>query len=468
MGPLKADRKMKTHLRVTRKQVLAAALGWLGVAALGQAAQVAAAPKAARPNIIFILSDDYGIAGTGCYGAVYRTPNLDTLAAAGTRFENCFSAPLCGPSRAMCMFGRYGFRTGVTDNGSGAAATPQKEVCIAKVLKQAGYATAVAGKWTQLRYFDTKEDGQKWGFDEFLIWGIAEEGGGRARYWSPNYNQNGRYLTDAKDKFGPDLLQEFVVDFIRRHRDQPFFIYYPTPLIHGKLARTPDSVGSKADLYADNILYMDKLVGKLVAELERLKLRENTLIVFTGDNGCVGQQTVNGRPIDGKKGALKEGGSRVPLIVNWPGTTPAGKLSKDLVDFSDFFPTFAEVAKADLPPGVTLDGHSFAPQILGQPGQPRDWVYVQLHADRYVRDAQWKLTKAGDLFDMKDAPWREIPVPSDTPDAGAKAARARLKTVLDGLLAQDTGQVAIMAEEAKEARKQDKRAKKRKQRQAVP
>jgi len=454
---------MKTHLRVSRKLVLIAALGWLGLEALSPAVQAAEAARSTRPNIIFILADDYGIGGVGCYGAVYKTPNLDTLAAGGTRFENCFSAPLCGPSRAMCMFGRYGFRTGVTDNGSGAAATPQKEVCLAKVLKQAGYATAVAGKWTQLRYFDTKEDGQKWGFDEFLIWGIAEEGGGRARYWAPNYNQNGRYLSDAKDKFGPDLLHEFVVDFIRRHRDQPFFVHYPTPLIHGKLARTPDSVGDKPNLYADNIAYLDKLVGKLVAELERLKLRDQTLIVFTGDNGCVGQQTVNGRPIDGRKGALKEGGSRVPLIVNWPGSTPAGKLSKDLVDFTDFFPTFAEVAKANLPPGVTLDGHSFAPQILGRPGQPRDWVYVQLNTNRYVRDAQWKLTKAGDFFDMKDAPWREIPVPGDTADAGAKAARARLKTVLDTLLAQDPGQVATTARNTK---KQEKRAKKRKQKQA--
>jgi arylsulfatase A len=450
---------MKTHLKVTRQLAVVAAL-----AALSLAAQVTEAATAAHPNIIFILADDYGIAGMGCYGGAYKTPNLDTLAAGGTRFEYCFSAPLCAPSRALCMFGRYSFRTGVTDNGLGAAATPQKEVCIAKVLKQAGYTTAVAGKWTQLRYFDTEEDGQKWGFDEFMIWGIAEKGGGRERYWSPNYNHNGRYLSDAKGKFGPDLLHGFVVDFIRRHRDQPFFVYYPTPLIHGKLARTPDSVGDTPNLYADNIAYMDKLVGKLVAELESLKLRDKTLIVFTGDNGCVGQQTVKGRPIDGRKGALKEGGSRVPLIVNWPGSTPAGKLSKDLVDFSDFFPTFAELAKADLPPGVTLDGRSFAPQILGQPGQPRDWVYVQLHADRYVRDAQWKLTKAGDFFDMKDAPWREIPVPSHSPDPGARAARARLKAVLDGLLAQDTGQVATTA---KDAKKQEKGEKKRKRRQAA-
>ena len=119
---------------------------------------------------MFILADDYGIPGVGCYGGAYRTPNLDALAAGGVRFERCFSAPLCAPSRALCMFGRYAFRSGVLDNGCGAAATPQTEVCIAKTLQQAGYATALAGKWNQLAYLDTAEDGRAWGFDEFLRW----------------------------------------------------------------------------------------------------------------------------------------------------------------------------------------------------------------------------------------------------------------------------------------------------------
>ena len=234
------------------------------------------APKPAKPNIIFILADDYGIPGVGCYGGAYKTPNLDTLAAGGTRFERCFSAPLCAPSRALCMFGRYAFRTGVLDNGCGGAATPQKEVCIAKTMKTAGYATAVAGKWRQLQYFTTKEDGARWGWDEFMIWGVG--GGDKGnRYWDPTYNKNGQPLAGAKDKFGPDLLHEFVVDFIRRHRDEPFFVYYPTTLIHGKLMRTPDSPASGSGVYADNIAYMDKLVGKLVAELDETEApREDT------------------------------------------------------------------------------------------------------------------------------------------------------------------------------------------------
>jgi len=124
-----------------------------------------------NPNIIYILADDFGLPDIGCYGGAYKTPNLDSLAAGGTRFEYCFAAPLCAPTRAMGMFGRYGFRTGVTDNGLGAAATPQSEVCVAKVLKQAGYATAVTGKWSDLEHLVTPEDGVKWEFDEFMIWG---------------------------------------------------------------------------------------------------------------------------------------------------------------------------------------------------------------------------------------------------------------------------------------------------------
>jgi arylsulfatase A len=337
--------------------------------------------------------------------------------------------------------GRYAFRTGVLDNNSGGAARPQREISIARVLHQAGYATAVAGKWRQLSHLTTREDGQRWGWDEFLIWGVGgNEGQGINRYWDPVYIKNGQSLEGTKGKYGPDLLHEFVVDFIRRHRDRPFFVYYPMPLIHGPILPTPDTPkgeqppGKKnRPLYAANIAYLDKLTGKLVAELDALGLRQKTLLVFTGDNGSVGVGTINGRPITGAKGSLLEGGSRVPLIASWPGTVPAGKVLKDLVDFSDFFPTFAEAAGAKLPQGVTIDGRSFAPQLRGQPGKPRDWIFVQLGRQWYVRSQGWKLTESGGLFDMQEAPFVEKPVPADTQDESARSARKRLQTVLDQL-----------------------------------
>lgn len=434
-------------LKCCARPLLCCLLFWLGcllaVPMLGLHAAEAAEPQSvARPNIIWILADDFGLPDVGCYGGVYRTPALDGLASGGTRFDFCFAAPLCAPSRAMCMFGRYGFRTGVRDNGQGAAATPQREVCIAKVLKQAGYATAVAGKWSDLEYLVTAEDGRRWGFDQFMIWGERwEEGGGRSRYWGPDYNHNGMIISGDKRTFGPDLLQKFAVDFIRQNREGPFFLYYPTPLIHYKLQRTPDSSGGEPDLHADNIAYLDKLVGQLVSELESLQLREKTLIIFVGDNGSTkGQHTVHGRPVFGKKGELKEGGCRVPLIVNWPGTTPAGSVNQDLVSMTDFFPTLAELAGAPLPAGVAIDGVSLASRFQGRPGQPREWVYVQLREDCYVRDGRWKLTGAGNLFDMREAPWQEIAVAADATDPLAQQARIRLQTALDGMAAAAAGQ----------------------------
>jgi arylsulfatase A len=452
---------------------------FLVVAAAGEIlAYDCRAADAGKPNIVFILADDLGLPALGCTGGVYQTPHLDALAQGGTRFENCFAAPLCGPSRAMLMTGRYAFRTGVRDNGLGAQATPDKDGCVALQLKQAGYATAVAGKWRQLSHFRTKEDGVKWGFDEFLIWGAGEpndesaasraerkakRAGGEnntkgERYWNPEYNLNGRQMPNTESKYGPDLLHAFVVDFIQRHTSQPFFVYYPMPLIHGPILATPDSKqpgtaksregrkqsakvaanSGEGSLYVDNIAYLDKLIGKLVAELDALKLREKTLIVFAGDNGSVPIGTVHGRAVDGKKANLLEGGSRVPLIANWSGTTPGGKVLKDLVDFSDMLPTFCELAGTTAAPGRTIDGHSFAPQLRGESGQPREWAYVHLGNQRYVRSQRWKLTGDGELFDMQDAPYRQIPVAADSQDSEAQTARGNLQKVLTSLIEQDT------------------------------
>ena len=182
---------------------------------------------------------------------------------------------------------------------------------------------------------------------------------------------------------------------------------------------------------------MDKLVGRLVAELERLKLRENTLIVFVGDNGTGGayadESTIGGRRLSGEKGSMLEGGALVPLIVNWPGKTPAGKVSTDMIDSSDFLPTLAEVAGAKLPEKTILDGRSFAPQLQGQKGHPRESIFIQLAGMWYAREAGWKLNQAGELFDMSHAPFEEPKVPADSKDPAAIAARKRLQAALDKL-----------------------------------
>jgi arylsulfatase A len=232
-------------------------------------------------------------------------------------------------------------------------------------------------------------------------------------------------------------MHKWAVDFIDRHKDQPFFLYYPMSHMHGPIVRTPDSKKGedKDQLYTDNVDYMDMLVGKLMKELDRQHLRENTVVIFTGDNGTarfgVEKATVDGKSISGRKGTMLEGGSRVPLAVSWPGHTPAGKTNNDLIDFSDFFGTVAELTAAKLPPGLKVDSHSFAPQIEGKQGSPREWVYVELNGNSYVRDKKFKLTAGGEMFDLSEAPFKEIPVAADTKDPRAVAARKALQVVLD-------------------------------------
>jgi arylsulfatase A len=387
--------------------------------------------KPGRPNILFILSDDLGLDGVGCYSSDRfkgKTPGLDVLAQSGIRFTQCYSTPLCGPSRCTIMTGRYGFRTGGTTNQNAGQPSFASEPSIAKTLRQAGYVTGMAGKWRQMG--GTPGD---WGFDEWLTDPTA---GGW--YWQKSYSKNGKLVELQQDVYCPDACLDFTLDFIRRHRAQPFYFYYPTHLIHGPILRTPDSKGQgKRDYYEDNVAYLDKQVGRLVAELDRLGLREKTLIVFTGDNGTArfgaDRSFINGRKINGLKGTMLEGGSRVPLIASWKGAMPAGKVLDDLVDFSDFYATFAELAGAKMPKGVTFDSRSFAPQLRGEKGTPRDWVFVQLGARWYVREQGFKLNRNGRLFDMSEAPFIQKPVSAESAGKDAQAARARLQAVLDKL-----------------------------------
>lgn len=402
---------------------------FLTFSTFGLIAAAAAPATKEHPNIILILSDDVGLGDIHSTGGPFKTPNIDKLAADGTKFTYCYATPLCGPSRCELLTGRYPFRTGFNSNQSRNAVDPKQEVMIPTVLKKAGYVTGSIGKWGQLPFGPGE-----WGFDEYLVYP------GSGRFWraqTETYNVNGEQQDLPAGKYLPTIMHKFAVDFIDKHKDDKFFLYYSMSHMHGPIVRTPDSKpgADKDQLYVDNVEYMDKLVGELVKELDRQQLRENTVVIFTGDNGTAkfGEEkaTVDGQAISGMKATMLEGGSRVPLVVNWPGTTPAGKVNNDLTDFSDFFATFADLAGAKPPEDVKLDGHSFAPQIRGEKGTPRNWVYVELNGKSYVRDARFKLTAGGDLFDLTDAPFKEIPVASDSKDSAAKEARESLQAVLD-------------------------------------
>ncbi len=396
----------------------------LGLPLLVQAAE----EKSPRPNIIFILADDLGLDGVGCYGSDrHKTPNIDRLAAAGVRFETCYAAPLCGPSRCLLMTGRYAFRTGGIANQSwrpgGVGAVSSHEHPVARVLKQAGYATGMSGKWRQVG-----ETPREWGFDEYLTDNTA---GGW--YWRSKLLKNGSEITLPAETYVGDAMHEFAIDFIRKNQGGPFFLYYSMHHVHGPIQRTPDTPkAGGSNLYEDNIRYMDKQVGAVMNELKKLGLREKTLVIFSGDNGTAGTHPspIGGRMINGRKATMLEGGSRVPFIASWPGVTPAGTVCKDIISFADPHATFTELAGTRLPGTLKFDGVSFAPQLRGSKGAPREYAYVQLGPRWFVRAPGFKMNERGELFDMTDAPFVEKPVPSAEDTETSKAARARLSAVL--------------------------------------
>jgi arylsulfatase A len=385
-----------------------------------------------KPNIIFILADDLGIGNVSCYGADnYKTPRIDKLAREGVRFTHAYTAPLCGPSRALILTGRYAFRTGAVNQDMTGLMKPSVETMMPKILKPAGYVTAMIGKWGQLPLAPADFE-----FDEYLMFA------GSGIYWNTQakgktYTVNGKKVSLRDKEYLPDVMHNHVVDFVTKNHDKPFYLYYSLSHVHAEILPTPDSAPDSKDLYADNIAYMDKLVGKLIDELERQKLRENTLIIFFGDNGTGSKyaehSTIGGRRLSGQKGSMLECGGLVPMIVNWPGTTPAGKVNTDLIDSTDFLPTFAELTGAKLPEGKHIDGRSFLPQVRGEQGKLREWIFVELGNQWYVREQKWKLNRSGQLFDMSNAPFEEKLVPKKTKDPLAIAARKRLQAALDQL-----------------------------------
>lgn len=391
---------------------------------------VAANGLAPKPNIVFILADDYGIGEVSSYGADnYKTPNIDAIAKAGIRFTTAYATPLCGPSRALMLSGRYPFRTGATNQDATGAVFSTSEQLVPRILKPAGYVSTMVGKWGQLPAAGPKA----YGFDDYLMFR------GSGIYWNTQargktYEVNGESRDLSDKEYMPDVMHGHVVDFITKNRDKPFYVYYSLSHVHSEILPTPDSAPNSKNLYADNVTYMDKLVGQLRSELDRLKLSENTVVVFVGDNGTAARPatyaTIGGRLLDGSKGTMQEGGSRVPLIVSWPGRTPAGRVQDDLIDSADFLPTFAELAGVKLSANPVIDGRSFAPQLRGEKGEPREWIFNQLARKWYVREAGFKLNQDGELFDMSDAPFSEKLIDKDTRDVVAVGARARLQAAL--------------------------------------
>jgi arylsulfatase A len=431
----------------------------------------AGSPAAGRPpNLILIMADDLGYETIGANGGTsYRTPVLDKLAATGARFTHCYAQPLCTPTRVQLMTGLYNVRNYITFGNMDPHA-----VTFANRLKAAGYATCIAGKWQLGR-----DPGlpKKFGFDEYCLWQHTRR---PPRYANPGLEINGVETNYTHGEYGPDLANAYVRDFIARKQAEPFFVYYPMILTHGPYLPTPDSpdwdpkaIGENVNRgkkhFGEMVEYMDKLIGKLVAQMDALKLRENTLILFLGDNGT-GKGTrsqMGDRVVVGGKGMTTDAGLHVPLIANWPGRVVAGRVCNDLVDTTDFLPTLLDAAGVKPPADFQCDGRSFFPQLLGQTGRPRAWIYSwysprqgrDLTVREFAFDQRFKLYRSGKFFDLRQDPEEQQPLAVASLTGPAAAAARRLQTALDQFLTARPARIEQLSQAAMSAMTSEKKEK---------
>lgn len=394
-----------------------------------------------RTNVVLIMADDIGYECFGCYGSQqYHTPNIDRMAARGMRFTHCYSQPLCTPTRVKLMTGLSNVR-----NYSAFSVLNRDQKTIGQYFREAGYRTAVAGKWQLLgaEHYSPRFRGKgTWpeeaGFEATCLWQVDRKG---KRYHNPLLYVDGVNRQFEEHDYGPEIATNYLLDFMGKHRDEPFFIYYPMILVHDPFLPTPDSesLTSKDEQrnFEDMVAYMDKLIGRIVKKTEELNIADRTLILFVGDNGThrkisskLGDLTIRG----GKR-LPTDAGMRVSLVALQPDTIPAGRVCEDLVDMSDFLPTVLEAAGAPVPEG--LDGQSFLPQLRGERGTPREWIHCyycprpeKTKPVRFTRDQRWKLYDDGRFFDIANDVLEQQPLTKIEPGTPAAAARKKLAAAL--------------------------------------
>jgi arylsulfatase A len=403
-----------------------------------------AAPAVRPPNIIVMMADDFGYeCVTANGGQSYQTPHLDRLATNGMRFEHCHVQPLCTPTRVQLMTGLYNVR-----NYYNFGTLPRTETTFAQVLKKAGYATGIVGKWQLGREVDSPKH---FGFDESCLWQHTRR---PPRYANPGLEYNGVEKDFSAGEYGPKLLNDFALDFITRHKHEPFFLYYPLTLTHDPFQPTPDSVdwdpkaigegvNRDAKHFADMTAYMDKMIGQLDAKLGELDIRDNTLLIFLGDNGTgVGVTSrFQGANVRGGKGTTTHRGTHVPLIVSWPAVIKQGQVNRDLVSSVDILPTIVAAAGPSATKHLPekLDGVSFLPQVRGESGLPRDWLYhwysprqnQNVAVKEFAFNHHYKLYRDGRFFDLQSDPEEGKPLDVKKLTEEASSVATKLQQVLD-------------------------------------
>ena len=369
-----------------------------------------AEPARRKPNIIFIMADDVSAKEYSLYGNKgVNTPNLGRMATEGVAFKTAWATPQCSPTRAVLHTGNYACNTGWYGNEVTGPDFSERPFIMGKLMQQAGYKTAWFGK------FHFESSPTPFGFDEYSVgfpWdgytGPAQDRGGTMYeiqwYWHPGIVMNGKGIHTQPDDFGPDIHADKIVEFIGNHKDEPFFIYWPTFLPHkdfnhGEWRYTDvpklDAGGNKTgrrvpgSLKAD-LEYLDHLLGKIVAAVKANGLENDTIMVFTGDNGT--------SPY-GKCLFESEKGPRVPLVVWGPGRVKPRSMSDVLIDFTDMVPTLVDLGGGMLPASAALDGKSFAPYLRGEPFEERETIFCQFYDGRWVRDKRYLLDARGNYFD---------------------------------------------------------------------
>ena len=408
--------------------------------------------KEEQPNIIFILSDDLAQGDLGCYGQkLIQTPNLDRMASEGTRYlQGYCGTSVCAPSRSVLMTGLHTGHCPIRANREvqpeGQKPLPAGTITVAKILKDAGYATACCGKWG-MGMFDTTGSPLKLGFDHFFGYNCQRH----AHSYFPTflYNDDKRFELPGNTgkgigkTYAQNLIADETLKFVRANKDKPFFLYYSITLPHGTFEI--DDQGIYKDKpwtetqknYAAMVTRLDSDIGRLLALLKELKIDENTLVMLAGDNGSsfdpkseVGKlfdQAANG--LRGFKRGLYEGALRQAALARWPGQVPAGRVSEEPWAFWDFLPTAAELAGAKIPAECHPDGISLVSFLKGGPAPKRDHFYWELHEGaslQAVRFGVWKAVRNGpespiELYDLKTDAAESRNLAAGKPDLVAKA-----------------------------------------------
>ena len=378
-------------------------------------AHPAVAEKIVRPNIVLIMADDLGYGALGCYGnKEIKTPNIDALATHGVRLTDFHSnGPMCTPTRAALMTGRYQQRCAWVDDEElsplfreqrkknlkqrWAWGISLQELTLPRLLQQSGYRTAIFGKW-HLGY-DARFHPMNQGFNEFrgFIAGgvdyhshVANGGTEELDWWDGKTIKN-------EEGYTTDLLTKYAEDSILRHKDAPFYLYLAHAAPHTPLqGRDPSGKKSPKETYKEMIEVLDESVGTVVEALRKNNLENNTLVIFCSDNGPTKIGVAANASLKGSKGSMFEGGHRVPFVAYWPGMIPAGQTNSQTVMSMDLLPTFEKLAGTSAPEGHQIDGVDILP-LLKDPSKKTDRVLHWLFgSDWAVRQGTWKLIGKSD------------------------------------------------------------------------